>query len=530
MRIVFLIGGLLCLCCLATARADDVKWLVSYRGNAMPGAEWTQEGGPPVQAEVVDGVLRIADDSEKDMLCYRATWDAPPDCEIVVEARVRVKFLSGYKRGGKGKGISRLYCPWVSGSPIGILVSNGQRQEGLLLCENYMATFMDRFYLMNTTDKFHDYRLVIRGTDMSVSVDGEQRIRGENALWKPAEGKPFIQFGSNSKTFTGEAFYESVRLGVRPAATAVEKKGIKITLSEPWQIPTPAKFPQTRPYLYNVGEGVLLMSVAQGPDKHYEPYGILQSADEGKTWSPIEGLQEKTFAPQPMIRLADGRILGVSRWSMRYEDYVGNIRYIGMGYLFDRMANSFAMFENKITVPKDTHEIMVFDRHIFAMPDGSILAVVYDGKRNCYLLRTTDEGKTWAHFSTIGKGDEPGVARISDTEWTALLRQGSATSLFQVWSHDGGKTWSPPAVLEEGSVDPDVVCMSNGILACSYGRPGCNLMLSTDQGKTWGYHQTITDRSGFNYTTIREVRPGRLLYVHDAPPLTALYIDVEQVE
>ncbi|MDD4870908.1 MAG: sialidase family protein [Kiritimatiellae bacterium] len=520
---------LLCACCLSVARADDVKWLVTYRGDALPGKEWTQEGGPSVQVEVVDGALCIADASDQDMRCYRATWEASPDSEIVVEARVRVKSLSGYKHGGKGKGISSLNCPWVSGSPIGILVSNGQRQEGLLLCEKYIATFVDRFYQMNTTDKFHDYRLVIRGNDMSVSVDGELRIRGENAFWKPAEGKPFIQFGSNSKGFLGEAFYESVRLGVRPA-TAGTKKGIKITLSEPWQIPKPAKISQTRPYLYNVGEGVLLMSVAQGPDKHYEPYGILKSTDEGKTWSPVEGLQEKTFAPQPMIRLTDGRILGVSRWNMKYEDYVGKVHYIGMSYLFDRMANSFVMFENKITVPKDTHEIMVFDRHIFAMPDGSILAVVYDGRKNSYLLKTIDQGKTWTHFSTIGKGHEPGVVRISETEWTALLRQGGTTPLLQVWSHDGGKTWSPPAVLEEGSVDADVVCMNNGVLACSYGRPGCNLMFSTDQGKTWGYHQTITDRSGFNYTTLHEVRPGRLLYVHDAPPLTALYVDVERIQ
>ena len=29
--------------------------------------------------------------------------------------------------------------------------------------------------------------------------------------------------------------------------------------------------------------------------------------------------------------------------------------------------------------------------------------------------------------------------------------------------------------------------------------------------------------------SIREVRPGRLLYVHDAPRLQALYVDVERI-
>jgi hypothetical protein len=145
------------------------------------------------------------------------------------------------------------------------------------------------------------------------------------------------------------------------------------------------------------------------------------------------------------------------------------------------------------------------------------------------ILRSTDQGKTWTHFSTIARGDEPGVARISELEWTALLRQDSWAPLHQVWSHDGGKTWSEPTVLEEGSVDSDVTVMHDGVLAASYGRPGCNVMLSTDRGKTWGCHRSITLEGGFNYTTLCEVRPGRLLYVHDAPPLTALYIDVERV-
>ena len=39
----------------------------------------------------------------------------------------------------------------------------------------------------------------------------------------------------------------------------------------------------------------------------------------------------------------------------------------------------------------------------------------------------------------------------------------------------------------------------------------------------------ISDKVGFNYTSIREISPGRLLYVHDAPKLNAQYVDVERV-
>jgi hypothetical protein len=112
----------------------------------------------------------------------------------------------------------------------------------------------------------------------------------------------------------------------------------------------------------------------------------------------------------------------------------------------------------------------------------------------------------------------------------ALLRVNGWMPLEQSWSNDGGRTWTAPRRLEEGSVDADLVYMSNGVLACSYGRPGSNLMFSLDRGETWVHHHVITELRGYNYTSIQEVSPGRLLYVHDAPRMQALYVDVERLE
>ncbi len=505
--------------------------MATYKAGALPAApQWTWHGDKDVRPEIVNGTLRLADESEEGLGYYRTTWAPKADQEIVVEAKVRVGYLSGYKQGGKKKGGGRVSTPWTIGSPVGLLLSDGRHQDGLVLCEGLIADFLDRFSRVPTTDAFHVYRLVARGTDMQVYVDGRLKIRGKDAFWKPAtEPAAFLQFGSNSKGCTGEAYWDYVKVGLRPVQSPPQKPELKIALGAPWKIPGGGRY-QTRPYLYNVGRGVLLMSVAQGPDKEYEPYGILRSTDEGRTWAPVEGLQEKMFAPQPMIRLADGQVMGVSRWNVKFEDYAHKRYFVGMTYLFDPAATSFTMFENRIVLPKEATAPGVFDRHIFDVGGGTILAVVYGASPYGYLLKTTDRGKTWTHFATIGRGDEPGVARISEQEWTALLRQDSWASLHQAWSHDGGKTWSEPAVLEEGSVDCDVAVMHNGVLAASYGRPGCNVMFSTDRGKTWGYHRPISAEGGFNYTTLCEVRPGRLLYVHDAPPLTALYIDVERAK
>ena len=553
---------------------QDVTWLAEYKGGTLPaGPQWTWHGGKDARPEMVNGKLRLADTSGSRTLpqedqdhtpkggYYRTTWDARPGQEIIVEAKIRVAYLSLPIWGPSGGKDARISNPWFTGTPIGILVGDGQYQNGLILSQDWISTFEDRFCRVKTTDVFHVYRLVIRGTDMQVYVDGQLKIRGQDAFWTPAsERTPFLLFGSNATqhrwvaNYSGKADWDYVKVGVRPARTPQAKPEVKITLSQPWPIRS-ARY-QTRPYLYEVGRGLLLLSVAQGPDKFYEPYGILKSTDEGKTWSEVEGLQRKMFAPQPMIRLANGNILGVSRWSMWYNDPyyedADDVHAVGMSYQFDPLATSFRMYENKIVLPKGLVDVkqqdmrnqgIAFDRHIFDVGGGKILAVGKGiGNETHHLMQTTDEGKTWTRFSTaIGRhGDEPSVARISPDKWTALLRQGSYEPFHQVWSHDGGKTWGQTTVLEEGSVDADLVVMSNGVLACSYGRPGCNLMLSTDQGKSWGYHRRMITQGGggiFNYTTVREVRPGRLLFIHDAPPpqlcsrgfrpLTAVYIDVE---
>lgn len=95
--------------------------------------------------------------------------------------------------------------------------------------------------------------------------------------------------------------------------------------------------------------------------------------------------------------------------------------------------------------------------------------------------------------------------------------------MFRSRSIDDGKTWSKadrmPDKYASMSVLPDLALMKSGILACSAGRPKCQLAFCTDtDGASWTDPITIFDGPSTCYTSLREVAPDTLLYVHDVTP------------
>ena len=519
---------------LPAAEDDGVTWQLRYDARALPDSAWTPLGKP--SAALGEDGLHL-DDEGTDFGAYRATWKAGDDDEIIVQAEVKV----GATTGSQKKKPSTSLWPWKDGAPVVLQVSDARHQEGLVLFPAQATNFTDRFIPMDTTNRFHTYRLVIRGTDMQMFVDGERKVIGQGAFWKAAESKePFILFGSTAKTATGSAIWKSVRLGTRKATTPLPTPQLKVTISEPWPVVERKGVPETRPYLYDMGKGLLLMSVAQGPDAFYEPYGLLKSTDAGKTWTPIPGLDQLPTTPLPCVRRPDGGILAMSRWTWLQKD--GSVT--GKTVHLNADATSFTMEDNHINLPAEylnetAKDQTICERHVWNDADGGMTMVVWsrknmkraDGRmvtsRFTHLLRSTDNGKTWDYQSTVGPGGEPALVKLSDTEMTAVIRGEANFCMKESFSHDAGKTWSAPVQMEEGRVMPDLVLMSNGVLACSYGRPASCLMFSLDKGKTWTSHHVISDRIRFNYTSIREISPGRLLYIHDAPKMTCVYVDAD---
>jgi hypothetical protein len=220
----------------AAAEEPPIRWLVSYDGNGTPAAPmWRTHGKPETEAS--DAGLRLTDSSAEEFGFFRAAWQPEPGTEVIVEVTLKVGQTTGTQ---KNKPTSTSVWPWRDGAPVSVLVSDGQHQEGLVFLAERVTTWTDRFALTDTTGGFHTYRAVVRGSEMSVAVDGDVKVRGQNAFWKLAPGKePFIQFGSTSKGARGDAVWKAVRLGVRKAAAPPAAAPVKISVSEPWLITRP---------------------------------------------------------------------------------------------------------------------------------------------------------------------------------------------------------------------------------------------------------------------------------------------------
>ncbi len=59
------------------------------------------------------------------------------------------------------------------------------------------------------------------------------------------------------------------------------------------------------------------------------------------------------------------------------------------------------------------------------------------------------------------------------------------TPLYCSRSSDGGKHWTTPEQIADRGICPNVITMGNGILVCTYSRPGNWLIFSDDNGQSW---------------------------------------------
>ena len=327
-----------------------------------------------------------------------------------------------------------------------------------------------------------------------------------------------------------------VLLGAGQAASPAA--GLKVTVGQPRTISSSATAEGQHlfPALWRLRDGTLLLDYHIEGDIDPARRACLRSVDNGQTWTPDP---PRVYREDSVVQLSDGTVLG-------YDDYTLSVApgsKQSKGVMF-RSRDGGKTFEGPIEVivnmlrasrepsPNPNYQYsMLFWRSILELPDGSLLASLYgwwagDAKWRSVAAISKDKGLTFDYLSTVGYDPALGEGYNESVFcWTragdilCMMRNGSGTgqALRQARSTNYGRTWSKPEIVGADSVDPDLVLMSNGVLACSYGRPGCWIMFDpTGTGRKWQKPIQVFGGGSTCYTGIREIAPGRLLYVYDA--------------
>lgn len=181
--------------------AGEPGWDVVWTADAKPTTPWaTDRARRNTALELKDGALLIADRGSEPgdyMHCVYA-WNARPDRESVAEFEAKV----------------------ISGISY-VIFSNGVAMERLRLTpDGITLTHTGLKHAVDTTDRFHTYRLAIQGNDLKVYVDGKLALDASGRFTTAAPGgHNSFQFGAANSPEQGEALWRSVRL--RTGATSL---------------------------------------------------------------------------------------------------------------------------------------------------------------------------------------------------------------------------------------------------------------------------------------------------------------------
>ena len=104
------------------------------------------------------------------------------------------------------------------------------------------------------------------------------------------------------------------------------------------------------------------------------------------------------------------------------------------------------------------------------------------------------------------------------------------TPLYCSISKDEGRSWSVPKQVADRGISPNLLTMSNGIIVCTYNRPGNWLIFSDDNGHSWTGAFQFGDSGATSY--VEEVGPNMIQVYHEGgdgepPDLWASYFIVK---
>lgn len=328
--------------------------------------------------------------------------------------------------------------------------------------------------------------------------------------------------------------------------------GIEVTAGE--SVPIPG---QDTALAFQFQDGRIVVGNGQVP---------MWSEDGGHTWTPgPPGPSEKVA-----IDLGRGEILAIGRNSQRRADGKFGLRQFRSADNWKTVTDEEAVIDIPMaasTVTGDGSRIdgFLFHHGILSLADGRLIGTMYgnyegdtllcDGyptelnqrKYRTIVVFSSDRGRTWgdpvlvAYDRMLGRGipDDPlrptalvpaitqegfreaDLTQAPNGNLVCVMRSGGRngenvtlfpTPLYCSRSSDKGRSWTPPEQIADRGVCPNLVTMANGIIVCTYSRPGNWLIFSDDNALTWKGAFQFGTTGDYNY--VLEVTPDTIQVYH----------------
>lgn len=307
-----------------------------------------------------------------------------------------------------------------------------------------------------------------------------------------------------------------------------------------------------------------LLLMAREATEHFANDGdviMLRSKDNGKTWGEkqvISGVKDLDEREGCGIQLKDGTIIvgvfynnnytvdGTYNWEGKGQ--LPPTDHSRLGTIFVRSTDNGHTWSKPQYLDQKGMPLKGIEGPTDApieMPDGSIVMGVIgygiDGNSKnigSVLLKSTDKGKSWKYVSTIA-GDptgelkgfmEPGIVRTKSGRIIAAMRNhGEENYIWESYSDDNGKTWTPVFKTPMIGHPVDLIQLKDGRVMATYGiregpgrhtEPGgIRACFSYDNGKTWDIDHEVQLRSDFinwdeGYPESLEMADGRVMTVY----------------
>jgi hypothetical protein len=530
--------------CLTEGPVEPLAWRVEEFGLATHPLTATSKAS----AVARDGLLLVSDTGTQqgDMVVQQRSWSATPEAGAAAEARVRV-----------------IACNGLAGVMLGF--SDGVHEDLLTLYADRIELHQaKRSYAMDTTNGFHVYRVDIRGTNVSVGVDGVTVIDAPGQFTGPAhEGRNRVSFGAGSSAATGEALWDWVRWTVRPVLRGPEERDVpdaehRVVYKRADRY---ACFPDLT---MEPDTGRLFTAfAAKGVATHYETADtsriVLESRDTGDTWNAVPAVPPTAIGDMPAVFTArDGAKVRFGqnwrRWfplkrlpefKDRYDiTYSGAGRgkeegtfAVTSGGHLERSEDGGRTWRRTEIAGLDTYASSSSPWSNAQLPDGTVLRAFMVRRdaacRGKVCVAITRDGLTAEVVPVMGDPDN----RLTFTEetllhatsggalWLLTRVHGDGDFLWQAVSKDGGRTWtSRKTEIDAGQSPPSgLVRLDDGRLVLVYGyrkEPfGLRAVVSEDEGLTWRTDQILVlrrDGDGFDLGYPRAVKlpDGRVLAVY----------------